>query len=65
MSAAIAGEDKLVLIVEKHSGIGSLAKTLSKTLRVHHSGISVFTTDGIPLLSSGKRDYQALNQYIS
>lgn len=64
--AAVAGEDKVVLFAE---GIGKdvckeASRALADRLHLHASGFDVRPIDVVPLLASGKIDYQALTERI-
>ncbi|HVW45091.1 MAG TPA: AMP-binding protein [Amycolatopsis sp.] len=63
--AAIAGDDKVVLFVEVTAGIDDevcrqASRALGERLHLHPSGFDVRPIDAVPLLASGKIDYQAL-----
>lgn len=64
--AAVAGDDKVVLFAE---GIGKdvckeASRALADRLHLHASGFDVRPIDVVPLLASGKIDYQALTERI-
>jgi acyl-CoA synthetase (AMP-forming)/AMP-acid ligase II len=64
--AAVAGDDKVVLFAE---GIGKdvckqVSRALADRLHLHASGFDVRPIDVVPLLASGKIDYQALTERI-
>lgn len=64
--AAVAGDDKVVLFAE---GIGKdvckeASRALADRLHLHASGFDVRPIDVVPLLASGKIDYQALAERI-
>jgi acyl-CoA synthetase (AMP-forming)/AMP-acid ligase II len=64
--AAVPADDKVVLFVE---GIAKdvckdASRALSERLHLHSSGFDVRPIDAVPLLASGKIDYQALAERI-
>ncbi|HET6499429.1 MAG TPA: AMP-binding protein [Amycolatopsis sp.] len=64
--AAVPGDDKVVLFAEgAGSGVCKLAsRALADRLHLHRSGFDVRPIAAIPLLSSGKIDYQGLVEQV-
>ncbi|GAB3575767.1 AMP-binding protein [Amycolatopsis endophytica] len=64
--AAVAGDDKVVLFAEgvPAETCRAASRALSDRLHLHASGFDVRSIDTIPLLASGKIDYQALTDQI-
>ncbi|GAB3804813.1 AMP-binding protein [Humibacter antri] len=62
---AVQGEDRVDVFVQAPlEDPESLRSELSSYIRVHPSGVRVHTVDEIPLLSSGKINYQALRSAV-
>jgi|688.fasta_scaffold13632_10 acyl-coenzyme A synthetase/AMP-(fatty) acid ligase len=62
VTAALSGEDRLVLVVEGGEKNPQFVRDIAKELGVHHSGIIAFAIDVIPTLPNGKRDYSGLTK---
>lgn len=60
IAAAIAGEDRLILVIEGQDDHVKFTKELARELGVHHSGIKEYVVSELPTLPSGKRDYSQL-----
>ena len=60
IAAAIAGEDRLILVIEGQDNHVKFTKELARELGVHHSGIKEYVVSELPSLPSGKRDYSRL-----
>jgi acyl-CoA synthetase (AMP-forming)/AMP-acid ligase II len=58
---AVQGNDAVVLFVVGEADAG-LRTDLAEFLHVHPTGVRVVELDDIPLMSSGKIDYQELNR---
>jgi len=64
-AVAVALDDKLVLIAEGEIDLVVLKKSISSRIGVHSSGVTAMAVDQLPLLPSGKIDYQAVQRMAS
>jgi acyl-CoA synthetase (AMP-forming)/AMP-acid ligase II len=64
--AAVPAEDKVVLFAEGATAeiCKQVSRALAERLHLHVSGFDVRPVDAVPLLASGKIDYQALTERI-
>jgi acyl-CoA synthetase (AMP-forming)/AMP-acid ligase II len=62
--AAVSGDEKIVVWLEgaDEATLSARAAELAEKLKLHYTGFDVRSIEALPLLPSGKVDYQALEK---
>ncbi len=62
--AAVSGDEKIIVWMERADpdSLGKRAAELAERLKLHYSGFDVRSIEALPLLPTGKVDYQALEK---
>jgi acyl-CoA synthetase (AMP-forming)/AMP-acid ligase II len=66
-AAIVGGRDVIWGFCEfgTDESLAVLAQSIAREFRIHHSSLRLRRVDGIPTLSSGKVDYQQIEQWVA
>jgi acyl-CoA synthetase (AMP-forming)/AMP-acid ligase II len=64
VGAAVSGDDCVIIFVEAPADSDAIRRELASALNVHRTGIVVEMLEALPLLPTGKIDYQRLSEQV-